>query len=330
MSVMLIMTLVDIENSSVFAVERQLKTLSVRVSPFLSWGPFYIAKEEGYFEKQGLDIRFIQFNNNSESMTALLTGDLDVDAILTVGLLNVIARGQSVKIVANKGFAATDECPADGFVVRSGLVEKMQNPAPEMLQDLKFHVMPTWVDRYFLDQVLSKWGLGISKIMTTPVTNSAARLAALNSANLDVAFFSEPWITRLRESGAGDLWLPLSAIIPNFPMGVITFGPNLLEKDQSGDLGVRFLHAYLQGIAQFKEGKTPRNIEILAAATKLEPALLARVCWPSFADNGQSDAELLSRYSEWATEQGMVDRALRPEELYEPRFIEQAATELGR
>lgn len=303
--------------------------LRVAVLPYLSFAPMYIAQAEGYFEQQGVPVEFVKFQSNSESLAALLTGRLDVGSIFTVGLLNAIARGEMVRVVANKGVISVEACPADGFMARSELLDDLQEPTAEQMKHLKFGVDPAWLDSFFLEQVLVGVGLTYSDVTTSYVANPAARMEALASGNLDVAFFSEPWIRRVQENGGGEMWKPVSEIIPGFPLGVITFGPSLLKQDKEGDLGVRFLRAYLQGITQFNEGKTPRNIEILSAATKLEPALLERICWPSFAEQGLIEAELISRYSEWAVQQGLADRALRADEFWEPRFVDQAANDLA-
>ncbi|MEZ4640610.1 MAG: ABC transporter substrate-binding protein [Caldilineaceae bacterium] len=60
--------------------------LRVTIFPYLSFSPLYIAQEEGYFSAEGLDVEFVRFQRNSESLTALLRGEVDVDSIFTVGL----------------------------------------------------------------------------------------------------------------------------------------------------------------------------------------------------------------------------------------------------
>lgn len=299
--------------------------LRVTVFPYLSFAPLYIAQAEGYFARNGLDVEFVRFQGNSESLPALLTGRIDVDAIFTVGLLNAVAHGESVRVVANKGLLSPVTCQADGFMARAGLAERLTDPSPEFLKTLTFGVDPTWVDSYFLDRALTRWGLSLDDVRTEYVPNPAARMAALASGALDVAFFSEPWISRVQESGDGLMWLPASAIVPDYSLGVLTFGPRLLASKQGKDSGVRFLRAYLQGIAQLNKGKTPRNIEILAEATQLDAQELARICWPSFDARGQVNAAAIGDYSAWTVARGLSDRVLTPADFWDPRFIEAAA-----
>jgi hypothetical protein len=57
---------------------------------------------------------------------------------------------------------------------------------------------------------------------------------------------------------------------------------------------VRFLRAYLRAVAQYAEGRTQRNVEILANAVRLEPKLLRTICWPVIPADGKSDAQAIS------------------------------------
>lgn len=296
--------------------------------PYLSFAPIYIAHDEGFFAQQGLDVELVQMQGNTDSLPVLLSGDVDVDSIFTVGMLNAVARGENVRVVANKGVLAPDQCPADGFMVRSGLAEQLTHPTPALLKSLKYGVSPTWLDNYLLDQVLTQYGLSVADVATEYLASPAARMEALANGGLDAAFFSEPWLTQVQENGAGQLWLSAAAIAPNYPLGILAFGPNLLGNEARHETGVRFLRAYLQGVAQLAQGKTDRNIEILAQATQLEPALLKRICWPSYTLDGQIDAQAMSDYSAWAAAQGLADKALSPAEFWDPQFVE-AAGETG-
>jgi ABC-type nitrate/sulfonate/bicarbonate transport system substrate-binding protein len=207
-------------------------------------------------------------------------------------------------------------------VARAGLATTPADLSADTLRSLKFGVDPTWLDSYLLQQLLVQYGVAISEVKTEYLADPAARVEALRQGALDIVFMSEPWITRAQESGAGQLWLPAAQIIPGYSLGILSFGPTLLER--TDDLGVRFLRAYLQGIAQYNQGKTPRNIEILSGVTQLEADLLQRICWPSFAADGQVDAEAISHYAAWANGRGLADKALAPAEFWEPRFIDVA------
>ncbi|MFC2023722.1 ABC transporter substrate-binding protein, partial [Chloroflexota bacterium] len=76
--------------------ERQPELVKLKVLKlaYLSFAPFFIAEEEGFFADQGLEIEFVPFKRSSEAIVPLVQGELDVLAgTLSFGLLNAMARG---------------------------------------------------------------------------------------------------------------------------------------------------------------------------------------------------------------------------------------------
>ena len=61
--------------------------------------PFRIAAERGFFEKEGLRVRFIQFQGTNLMLTALLAGEVDYITILPF-IAGAAVRGLPVKIIA--------------------------------------------------------------------------------------------------------------------------------------------------------------------------------------------------------------------------------------
>lgn len=308
---------------SAWAEEGPPVHLRITVLPYFSFAPFYIAEAEGYFADENLDVEFVRFQRNADSLTSLLRGDLDIDTIFTAGLLNAIARGENIRVVAARGTLTRNECPVDGFLVRPDRREEIGAMPAEALRKLTFGVDRTWQDSYYLHLWLLEHGLSFEDVKTELVPVPPARVEALRQGALDVAFLSEPWITRARESGAGELWLPAADIYPEYPFSMVIFGASMLSRGD--DVPVRFLRAYLRAVARYGEGKTDRNIEILSAAAKLDPELVRRICWPVIPVDGKIDPQGLSDYSAWAAEQGLADRPLSVGEIWEPRFLNEAA-----
>lgn len=243
--------------------------------------------------------------------------------MFSVGLLNAVSRGENIRAVAARGTMDPNGCPYSAFLARPGKAADLERMKNEDLRQLTFGVDPIWLDGFFLDQWLGQRGLSLRDVKTKFLPAPAARLEALRQGSLDVVFVSEPWITMALDSNAGELWLPVANVAPDYPLNTITFGPSMLSR--TDDAGVRFLRAYLRAVAQFAQGKTPRNIEILAKATKLDPDLLHRMCWPVIPLDGKIDAESIVRFSVWAHQQGLADRPLTSAgEIWSPEFLEKA------
>src|SRR5437773_11674606 len=67
-----------------FAAVVQAKDINLGWSGQGSWTtlPYVVAKEKGFFEKEGLKVQLITFRGTNLMLTALLTGDLDYATIL--------------------------------------------------------------------------------------------------------------------------------------------------------------------------------------------------------------------------------------------------------
>src|SRR6476469_9498226 len=46
--------------------------------PYLTFAPFFIAQEEGFFNAQGLDIENVKLERTAQAIPALVSGQLDV------------------------------------------------------------------------------------------------------------------------------------------------------------------------------------------------------------------------------------------------------------
>ena len=92
--------------------------------PIISFGPIYIAKEEGYFEQQGINLVLEKFPSTSTALPLLITGDIAVSGgQLSPGMVNAIAKGAHIRLVADKGTIFKGSCNSSAFLVRRELVE---------------------------------------------------------------------------------------------------------------------------------------------------------------------------------------------------------------
>jgi NitT/TauT family transport system substrate-binding protein len=305
------------------AADRESTRLRIPVQPYFSFAPLYLAKAEGFFAEEGLDVEFVSLRGHGDSLPALLRGDIDIDTMFTVGLLNAVNRGEKIRVVAARGSLVQSECTPTAFLVRQEFAAEFDTLKPDVLRRLNFGIDAIWLDGYFMNQWLGERGLTLRDVKTEFLATPVARVEALRQGSVDVVFLSEPWVTYARESNAGEIGFPLEKVVPDYPVSTITFGPSMLSRND--DTGVRFMRAYLRAVARYAEGKTPRNIEILAKATRLDPDLLRRMCWPVIPLDGKIDAESIVRFSVWAHKQGLVDRPLASaDEIWNPDFVNKA------
>jgi NitT/TauT family transport system substrate-binding protein len=305
----------------------QLTTVKVLQLPFLSFAPFFIAQEEGYFAEQGLAVEFIKMEDSNEAVPALIQGDLDVlGGYITVGMLNAMAKGEPIRVVADKAYIGKTDCVADAIMVRNGLVEPGQPIAADVLKTLRFSYTPVSIEAYFVEKLLADGNLTLNDIQFENIPNPAAELEALQQGAVDLALVSEPFVTRITDAKAGVVWKRVSEVTPDFQSAVLIYGSRLLAGD--GAVGKRFMTAYLKGVAQYSEGHTARNLAIVSQATGLEEALLQKTCWPPFHIDGYINTTSISQFADWAVTQELLDSTLTEEQFWDARFVEHANQQL--
>jgi ABC-type nitrate/sulfonate/bicarbonate transport system substrate-binding protein len=151
-------------------------------------------------------------------------------------------------------------------------------------------------------------------------------LAAFAGGEIDVSLTTDPLANHVAERGAARKWKNLTEVVPGLQLGVIAYGPKLLR---NRELGTRFMRAYLRGVAQYREGKTPRNIEIASAFTGLTPEVIESSCWTFIEENGALSPATIDTYLEWAVERGYIDGLVDVSDYHDPEFVEKAASQLG-
>jgi NitT/TauT family transport system substrate-binding protein len=289
--------------------------------PYITSAPFLIAEEEGFFTSEGLQIEFVQMGDAMDALPALIQGNVDVlgNAIYPA-LLNAMARGANIKIVADKGYLPPTGCTYAAILARRALVEGGELSSISQLKGRRVaQKTVSDVTGYILEKVLLQSGLTLADVQMISLTNPM-RLEAFAKGTIDITFGFEPWLTRFLKEGHTTIWKSIHQLIPNFQMSLLLYGPTLLEKNPNA--GKRFMVAYLKAVRQYNRGKIERNIEILAKRTDWDRELLEKCCWPPFHDKGQINIESITDFQLWALKKGFLDKEVSPHQFWDPSFIE--------
>jgi NitT/TauT family transport system substrate-binding protein len=115
---------------------------------------------------------------------------------------------------------------------------------------------------------------------------------------------------------------PVNELLPGAQFAVVLYGPTLLGENRG--VGERFMAAYLKAVRQYNEGKTDRNIEIVAEFTELDPELLRAICWPTLQDDGSINAESVLDFQQWAVDNELLEAVVPVETFWDSTFIDYA------
>lgn len=302
--------------------ESELTTVKVSAAPFLSYAPFFIAADEGYFQEQGLEVEFVRFAHSPEAVPALTQGDIDVaGGFMSVSMFNAMARGSNLRIVADRSYADPEGCTYAGLIARQALMDAGELRGTPRLEGLRFGINEASIEGYYVEKLLQEAGLTLNDVEAEEIPESTMA-DALAKDSLDVVATSEPWVTRLSDAEQATVWLPVQEVIPDSQFAFLLYGPTLLEEDPG--IGERFMVAYLKTARQLNEGKTERNLEILAEHTELEKDLLEQACWPAFRDGGKINGQSVLDFQDWAVDKGYLDQLITEEQFWDPSFVEHA------
>src|SRR4051794_19933791 len=152
-----------------------LPTIRVAMLPFISFAPFYIAQEEGFFTEQGLNVELVDIALQQDMIPSLASGQVDVSSgLLSAGIFNTVAQGGNIQIVADKGYVDPKGCPNLGLVARRGLIESGVGDNPQALQGLTLAVVrTTWLD-YYAHKLFATAGVDMEQMHLTDIPSQAA------------------------------------------------------------------------------------------------------------------------------------------------------------
>ncbi len=298
--------------------------LKVGTYNYISSAPYYIARDEGFFAEQGLDVELINFgSSSSEIIPALLSKQLDATAqILSVSILNAILEGNNIKFVADRGYMNPDNCVTDAWMATSEIINSGDLDKPSSIMGKTVNVTKAGTIEFTLDKLLEEKQISKNDINLVYIADSAARIESLKNGSMDISVLSEPWLTKAEEAGIAEIWTPLTEIVPGMTIGVTVFGPTLLEMDPA--VGTAFMKAYIKAIAQFNDGKTDRNVEIIANYTKLSPEDIKSSCWTSFKPDASIDPKYLDEFQKWALEKGYINGEVEIDQMYTSLYVDNA------
>lgn len=289
------------------------------ILPFLTFAPFFIAEEEGYFAEQNIDIEFVELQQGVQAVPQLLLGNIDVSAgLLDAALLNGIHQGVEARTVATGAYLAGEGC------TYLAVVQNKTNPLRTYEDAAIGHSLNGYL-AYYLDTLLRAEGLSLDGVESVNLP-APGRVAALADGSIDAAVVGEPQITSLLADANGEIVHAAEALLVDSDYTFVYFSPTFIAERPM--VGERFMTAYLKGVRQFAEGKTPRNIEIIAANTTLDAERLEQLCWPTFRTDGQLDFAGVLAYQSWLAERDVIDAVVPLEQFWDGRFVRTANASL--
>jgi len=296
-------------------------TLRVATSPYLVSSPFYVGYEAGYFKAAGLDIELMRELPSLQSIPLLASGKQDVGFVgLNAGLMNAVARGARVRIVAARDVTS----PACGL---TGTIYVRSSEFPNGIRDmrqLRHHriavTSTTAASMFGLDKLLERAGMSRADVEIR-VLGPNERVAALRAGSVDAILVSSMDMTPMLQAWQIAPGPSMADVLPGFQSAFLVFGARLLDGDVR--TGALFLRAYFRGLRDYLAGKTPAFMDELAKSNGLDPKLVRAGCRDAFEHDGRIDFTGLQAFSDWAASHGYIPGPISARSLADTRFLDE-------
>ncbi|MDQ0878203.1 NitT/TauT family transport system substrate-binding protein [Paenibacillus sp. V4I3] len=197
MALLLIFTVVSgctSKGATSTTTEKSGEPIKLALSPWPGWFVWYLVKEKGFFEKNGVNVDLVWFPVYSDSLSALASGKVDANSQTLSDTLAPASKGIKLKAV----LVNDNSNGGDGVVVK---------PSINSLKDLKGKKVATelgTVDHLLMLTALEKAGLAEKDVAYTNMTVNDAGPAFI-SGNLDAAVLWEPFLSKAIQEGKGKL-----------------------------------------------------------------------------------------------------------------------------
>ena len=226
--------------------------------------PFRVAAERGFFDKEGLKVRYITFQGTNLMLTALLAGELDYVNILPF-IAGGAARGLPVKIVAavakSSGYAIVAKPEIDSLKALKG-------------KRIAINSFGSSAD-FAVYTALSRSGLDPNKDVTLAAISGSpdARFAALISGSVDATVVNSPLEYKAEQKGFRTLMTvrQLSELV-RIPITGLSLAQRKIDKDPDEIVhilrGLRAAILFLQSEREMGVGLLEKLLNIDRAAAE--------------------------------------------------------------
>jgi NitT/TauT family transport system substrate-binding protein len=296
--------------------------VKVAFATWVGYGPLYIAKEKGIFDRYGLDVALMIIDDESQYAAAMASGN--IDALGNVLDREVIhyAKGTPEVVL----FAMDESSGGDGIIATADV---------KTLSDLKgrnIGLDKSSTSYFFFLTAIEKAGLAEDSLTIYEMGASDAG-AAFVAGRLDAAVSWEPWLSKASEREGGHLLVSSR----EFPRTIVdVFVMRREFADQHPEAATGMTRAWFEAIAWYRENPDEGNA-IMARHLGESPAAIADMASgvtflgqqdnQAFFDRNEDNNiyDVAARAGKFWKSKGILKNDLDAEGLITDRYVAAAA-----
>lgn len=169
-------------------------TLKLAHSTWVGYGPFYIARDKGYFKEEGIDVELSIMEDTPLKMGAFMAGQLDMVASTVDEFPIYLKEGKSIRYVL-----AVDNSKGGDGVVANKEINSIAD-----LKGKKVAFEQGSVSQFFFNALLKEAGMTQDDVEAVNMTATDAG-TAFAAKNVDAAVTWEPALSQGANSAHGKL-----------------------------------------------------------------------------------------------------------------------------
>ncbi len=313
----------------------ELRKVKVGGLKLTSSASVFVGVEKGFFRDAGIEPELVYFQAAQPVAVAIASGDIDVGATgLTAGLFNIVAGGEKLWVVADKGREWAGY-PLTALVVqKDGPIQSVKD-----LRGKKVGITQIGSTfHYMLGNLVEQEGLALADVDPAPLRTLGAMAEALQAKRVDAILIPQPFAGTAVEQGFGRILFWVGDRLPYQVAAIFYSGRFALDRERAAAFMkayVRASHYYFDAVLARKDGKPVRGpqydevVAITARYTGASPEII-RVGFPYQDRDGRLDVQDVARQLAWYHRMGMITRSLAPRDLVDASFLEEALRALPR
>jgi len=293
-----------------------LVPVSLGTQPWIGYGQWYVAQDQGIFAEHGLDVSMVQLNSDADKISAFASGQVNATNLATHTAMMLQEAGVDMKIVLIEDYSET----ADAMIAGPDVTSITQ------LAGKKIAYEQGSTSDLLLHAALDKAGLTMSDIQPVPMAASDAA-AALISGQVDVAITYEPYITTALEQDANLKPIFSGSDAPGLISDVLAVSGKLLK--ESPETVQALVDSWGAAVDYYNDNQDAARTIIGASVGEDASALKSAFDGVKFFDKAQNAAAFSGEYvsdvlplaERVATQAGLLSKPVDMSALYDSTFV---------
>ncbi|HVO94310.1 MAG TPA: ABC transporter substrate-binding protein [Terriglobales bacterium] len=295
------------------------------VSATFGYAPVFVAKEKGFFKREGLYPEIVIISRNEQIVQALISDSLQFGNVPPNLLAVLLQQGnRDIKLIAGSFNGTTYSLIA--------------LPKYKKMEDLKGGTRLamsgiTSAAALMMKQMLKERGVIYPRDYSLlSIGGSTTQFTALQSGQVDAALLAQPLSIMAVEHGLSNLG-DAYKLMPDYQLSAIGVREGWAQKNRG--VVLRYLKALVSTYRWLHDNRE-EAIKMLPAITKLDPKYIAK-SWETYTQtqiwprNGEVNLKGVQTVFNLIAEEGALKKPLpKPEEIVDSSYLEEARSTLPR